>query len=272
MVCRIDEQPCNVSYHWLNWRVLVQFICLNIKVITLYIVGYGSVRSANVLFFPSLFLFHSAFRHFSSSFSLSLSLSLYVCSNDMLCMWIFFLLLFRIFCSFGLDRFALKLCESLQPKSAYGEKCLAAAAACVQKIGFGRFLLLVAYFYISSMLFLFDCMSGEDFNAFIIGCVYGWCFFFLLLVNGSGCLFIKQSSSSTNVLWQHRGVCVCTARTNLTAQNRFIEFTECVRFFVNKWCIYFIINHYPNDTWYCKWPKSQSRRVFFPRSINKKKN
>lgn len=150
--------------------------------------------------------------------SLSFSLSFRCVCVGFLCVQMicsacgfFLLLVFRIFCSFGVDRFALKLYESLKPKSAYGEKCLAAAvAACVQKIGFGRFfLMLVAYFYISSMLFLFDRMSGEDFNAFIIGCVYGFLFSSLLclLVNEPGCLFIKQSSGSSNVIRQHGGVC-----------------------------------------------------------------
>lgn len=118
--------------------------------------------------------------------------------------------------------------------------CCSCHSACVQKIGFGCCVLffgfhslsislclalLVAYFYISFELHTVKrCASREDFNAFIIGCVYG---FFMA--------FIKQSSSlavapMSFIIWRcaHRHT---TSRTNATAQNRFIEFTGFGVFF-----------------------------------------
>lgn len=71
----------NVSYHWFNWRVLVQFICLNIKVITLY--SWIWCYSASVLVFLLRFFFlccHSFFEWYALRVDFFLSLSLVIVS------------------------------------------------------------------------------------------------------------------------------------------------------------------------------------------------
>lgn len=156
----------NVSYHWFNWRVLVQFICLNIKVITLY--SWIWCYSASVLVFLLCFFFlccHSFFEWYALRVDFFLSLSL----------------LFRV-CSFVTLSIYFELVQVLAlTESVF--VCIWRKMSCccycctvyVQKIGFGCFcfffVLLMAYFCSMLVWVLHD---ESEFNAFIIGCVYGF--------------------------------------------------------------------------------------------------
>lgn len=135
-----------------------------------------------------------------------------------------------------------------------------------RKLDLAVFLLLVAYFYISSMLFLFDRMSGEDFNAFIIGCVYGCCFFFSYWWMGLG-VFSANNQAIAPMSFGNMEVCVCVCVRREQMWQLKIDLLNLLNasvfFFVNKWCIYFTINHYPSDTWYCNDRNQTLDRRFF---------
>lgn len=93
--------------------------------------------------------------------------------NDMLCMWMFVIVLY--FLQHFLDRFALNIHETLQLRVHMAKNVLPLLRAC-------RKLDLAVFFYScrSLVIFIYRCfrllvaLSGEDFNAFIIGCVYGF--------------------------------------------------------------------------------------------------